>query len=70
MLSFADPADTDLAYFSDVKGRAVKQEGKAEVQATRAGFNQLSGAALTPAESADLINALLANRARSSCASG
>lgn len=59
VLSFADSADTDLAYFSGVKRRVVRQEGEAEVQATRAGFDQLSGAALSPSESADLIRIML-----------
>lgn len=59
VLSFADPADSDLAYFSDVKGRAVRQEGEAEVQATRAGFDLLSGAALPALQSAHLISALI-----------
>lgn len=59
VLSFTDPADTDLAYFSDLKGRAVRQESQAEVQATRAAFDQLSRAALPPPESVDLIRALL-----------
>lgn len=59
VLSFADTADSDVAYFSDVKGRAVRQEGEAGVQAARAGFDQLSGAALSPSESVVLTKALL-----------
>lgn len=59
VLSFADPADADAACFCNVRGQAVRQEREAEIQTTRAGFDQLSRAALPPHESAELISALL-----------
>jgi hypothetical protein len=59
ILSFADSADTDVAYFSGVRGHAVRQEREAEVRATYAAFDQFCGAALSSSESADLISNLL-----------
>jgi hypothetical protein len=59
VLSFANSTDTDVAYFCGLRGQVVRQEREVEVHATRAGFDQLSGAALSPSESADLIRALL-----------
>lgn len=59
VLSFPDPADTDVAYFSEVKGRTVSQEGETEIQAIRTEFDQISGVALPQQESADLISELL-----------
>lgn len=59
VLGFADPADTDVAYFTGVRGQVIRQERESEVRATRAGFDQLSGAALSATESAALISALL-----------
>lgn len=59
VLSFADSADTDVAYFGSVRGRAIRQEREADVRATRAEFNQLSDLALSPLESADLMSVML-----------
>lgn len=58
VLSFADLADADVAYFSGVRGQAVRQEREAEVRVARAGFAKLSSAALSPSNSAELISAL------------
>lgn len=59
LLSFADSADTDAAYFSGVRSQAVRQEREAEVGTTRAVFDKLRGAALPQSESVALIRALL-----------
>lgn len=59
VLSFADSADTDVAYFTGMKGQVVRQERETDVRATRAGFDQLSDAALPLRDSADLTRALM-----------
>lgn len=58
LLSFADQADPDIGYVSGVRGRAIRQERASDVRALRNVFGELSRAALTSAESADLISAL------------
>lgn len=59
ILSFADSADTDLAYFTSVRGQAARPERDSEVQTVLAAFDQLCGAALRPLDSAHIIGALL-----------
>lgn len=59
VLSFADSADTDVAYLTSVRGQAIRQDREADFRATRTSFDQLTSAALPQAESAELISALL-----------
>lgn len=59
LLSFADSADIDVAYFGGARGQAIQQNHAADVRAAHAGFDHLSDAALSLSESADLISAML-----------
>jgi transcriptional regulator with XRE-family HTH domain len=58
LLSFADQDDPDVGYVGGVRGQAVRRERASDVRAMRNVFGELSRAALTPPESADLISAL------------
>lgn len=58
LLSFADQADPDVGYVGGVQGQAIRQERASDVRALENAFGELSRAALTPPQSADLISAL------------
>lgn len=62
ILSFADPADPDVLTVEGFRGQTVVEERPAEVRAACKVFDALSHAALTPAESADLISELARGR--------
>lgn len=59
VLSFADQDDPDVGYRAGVRGQAIRQERALDVQAMRTVFDELSRAALTPLDTADLIAKLI-----------
>jgi transcriptional regulator with XRE-family HTH domain len=59
VLSFADQGDADIACATTVRGQLVFEEREAEVRALRATFDALTRAAMSPADSADLISGLI-----------
>jgi transcriptional regulator with XRE-family HTH domain len=59
VLSFADPADPDVGYRTGAQGQAIRQDRAATVTTLRGIFDQLSRAALTPAESANFIRQVM-----------
>lgn len=63
VLSFTDQADPDVGYLGGVKGQAIRRERASDVRAMRNAFDELSRAALSPPDTADLITRLIA-RAR------
>ncbi len=61
LLSFADQADPDVGYLGGVRGQAVRQERASDVRAMRNVFDELSRAALTPPDTANLITQVIAH---------
>jgi transcriptional regulator with XRE-family HTH domain len=55
ILSFAEPADTDVAFAEGMRGQVQFDQRTADVRAMRETFEALSESALRPAESAELI---------------
>jgi transcriptional regulator with XRE-family HTH domain len=62
ILSFAWPADPEVASAEGIRGQILAEERPVEVQALASVFAALSHAALTPAESADLVSDLAGGR--------
>ncbi len=58
MLSFAEEADADVACATSIRGQLIFEERPAELAALRATFGALTKAAMSPAESAELISRL------------
>jgi transcriptional regulator with XRE-family HTH domain len=58
MLSFAEAADADVACATSIRGQLIFEERPAELAALRATFEALTKAAMSPAESEELISVL------------
>jgi len=63
ILTFAEPADDDVACAEGLRGQVLLEHRTAEVRAMRRTFDALSAAALAPRESAKLITDLARARA-------